>query len=128
MPNTVEYRQALNIIRIESSGHTSIEKWNNSLDQVLKLNAKTGATRVLIDARRQISSPNTLHLFDFAASLPVALRFAVVVSATIKNDLDFVETVGRNRGKSIRLFGDYDQALDWLDRGNQAVTGPTPAD
>ena len=77
-----------------------------------------GPLQVLIDTRRQISSPNTLHLFDFAASLPVALRFAVVVSEALKNDLDFVETVGRNRGKSIRLFADYEQALEWLDPGD----------
>lgn len=114
MPNTVEYLEAQQIIRVDSSGHTSIEEWNNALDRVLKINASTGVAQVLIDTRRQISSPNTLHLFDFAVGLPVALRFALIVSEKTKTDLDFMETVGSNRGKSIRLFRDYQQALDWL--------------
>ena len=118
MPNTVEYREDQKIIRVDSFGHTSIEDWNNSLDSVLKINRQTGVTRILVDTRRQKSSPNTSHLFDFAANLPIALRFAVVVSDSTRTGLDSVETAGRNRGKSIRLFNDDEKAMDWLDPGD----------
>lgn len=114
MPQTVEQQQETGIIRIVSSGHTSIEEWKNSLDRVLKINAQTEITGVLIDACLQQSSPNTLQLFDFAASLPAALRFAIVVGEPTKKDLGFLETVGVNRGKSIRIFADYNSALQWL--------------
>jgi len=114
MPQTVEQLEGTEIIRVVSSGHTSIEEWNNSLDRVMKINAQTGITGVLIDTGLQASSPNTLHLFDFAAGLPAGLKFAIVVGAATRNDFDFLATVGVNRGKSIHIFEDYTSALEWL--------------
>ena len=114
MPETVEYLHKLGIIKVESYGDNAVEVWYGSLDQISSLSRDTGATRVLVDARRLEKTPNTLDLFNFAANLPFTLRFAVVISDSKRESLEFMETVGRNRGKSIRIFQSYEQAIAWL--------------
>ena len=114
MAETVEYLDKLGIIKVDSRGETSLADWEKSLEQVSRLNQETSANRVLLDARKMQRKPNTLEWFNFAANLPFALRFAVVVSESGRQDLEFVETVGKNRGKTVQLFHRYEQAIAWL--------------
>ena len=114
MPDTVEYLEKLGIIRIDSHGASRIDEWKRSCEEALRIHLETGAAQVLFDVRRLRVTPNTLDLFNFAADLPDAIRFAIVVSNGNREDLGFVETVGSNRGKSVRVFQSYEQAIAWL--------------
>ena len=114
MPDTVEYLEKIGIIRIDSHGQSRIGEWIRSRDEAMRIHRDTGAGLVLFDVRRLQATPNTLELFDFAADLPVAIKFAIVVSDRNRDDLGFVETVGSNRGKSVRVFQSYEQAVAWL--------------
>jgi len=42
------------------------------------------------------------------------MKFAVAVSAEVKEDLRFLETVTRNRGMQVQMFDSTDAALKWL--------------
>jgi hypothetical protein len=39
---------------------------------------------------------------------------AAIVFRELNKDFQFLETVCRNRGWNIRIFDDYDVAIDWL--------------
>lgn len=114
MPDTVEYLEKIGIIRIDSHGDSRIDEWKRSREAVMRIHRDTGAGLVLLDVRRLQATPNTLELFDFAADLPLELKFAIVVSDRHRDDFGFVETVGRNRGKPVRVFQSYEQAVAWL--------------
>lgn len=114
MPHTVEYLEKIGIIRIESDSESGIDEWKRSREKVMRIHRETAAALVLFDVRHLRVTPNTLDLFNFAAELPLAIRFAIVVSNSNRDDLGFVETVGRNRGKSVRAFQGYEQAIAWL--------------
>ncbi len=114
MPETVEFIKDKNYILVRSFGDTGIEDWKRSMKQVRKIFARTGARSVLVDVREQTTTPDTFDIFEFGENLPGDLKFAIVSSETTRRDQDFLETVGRNRAKPIRLFGDYEEATNWL--------------
>ena len=114
MPDTVEYLEKIGIIRIDSCGESRIDEWHRSCEEVMRIHRDTGARLVLFDVRRLRVMPNTLELFDFAADLPLELKFAIVVSDRHRDNLGFVETVDRNRGKPVRVFQSYELAVAWL--------------
>jgi len=117
MPEIVKYLEDLGMIRVDSFGETSIDDWNNSMKQVLRINKDTGCSLVLVDARKQNVSPDTMDLYDFGSELPRAFKFAVVISDKTIDDHFFLETVGKNRGKPIQLFRNIEEAVSWL-KGN----------
>ncbi|MDJ0832556.1 MAG: hypothetical protein QNJ69_03475 [Gammaproteobacteria bacterium] len=114
MPETVEYLQDSAIILVVSSGQTSIDDWRSSLSQVIRIHHETGAKSVLVDVRKQQTTPGTTDIFQFGKDLPADIRFAVVTSEVTKSDQSFLETVAKNRAKLIQMFNSYDEAVDWL--------------
>ncbi len=114
MPETVEYVEEENYILVRSFGETCIEDWKGSLEKIRELHSATGNKRVLIDVREQTTAPDTLDIFEFGEGLPMGIRFAIVAAEITKPEQYFLETVGQNRAKSIRLFDNYEEAIEWF--------------
>ena len=114
MPETVTYLDNIDVIKVESSGETTINDWENSMAQVTKIREETKCSQVLVDARQQNKSPDTMELYEFGSSLPSEYQFAVIISDNTLNDHYFLESVARNRGKTVQLFKTFKEALGWL--------------
>lgn len=114
MPELVKHEQADGFISVNSSGETNIWNWKSFLKQVLEINKRTNCKSVLVDVREEVSTPGTIEIFEFGASLPNGIRFAFITPEITPNDHIFLETVGLNRGKSIKLFNNYDEGINWL--------------
>ena len=117
MPEKVTIREDLQIIHVDSYDDVSLEDLKGSLQTVLTLSQARGITRVLVDATRESSLPDTLPMFEFGSDLARivgGLKFAVVRPPALKEDLNFLESVTRNRGAMVRIFSTEAEALGWL--------------
>jgi hypothetical protein len=117
MPDEVKVREDLGITWVESSGPVSMEDLLGSLAQVVKIHRERGIARALVNAAGETSLPGTTQLHEFGSELARqarSIRFAIVVSRVVKEDLVFAETVMQNRGVVIRVFDSVQPALDWL--------------
>ncbi len=87
------------------------------LDDLVRMLASTGATKVLVDARQQAAPLEMMEAYEIGHGLtqkPLrAITFAVVIPVPL-TEYHFLETVAVNRGVNIRYFDDYDRALAWL--------------
>ena len=117
MPEKVTVSEDLEIIRIESWGDITAVDLKGSLEAVIKIRQERGLTKVLVDATGDTSLPSTLPVFEFGAELAGGvrgMRFAIVANAKVREDLDFMETVVRNRGGQMKMFESTQDALAWL--------------
>ncbi len=114
MPESVEHLQEEGFIRVNSYGEVNILGWKDSLEQVIEISKNTACKRVLIDIRELVLKLRTMDIFNFGVELPIGIRFAVITPASVSYDCRFLETVGKNRGKSIKSFNSYDGGVSWL--------------
>lgn len=117
MPEDVSILEDLGIIQVDSYGEVTEGDLLTSLEDILAIHKQRGFSRVLVDASRETSLPNSLPLHQFGSALSedaTVIKFAVVFSEVVREDLRFLETVMQNRGMQVRLFNSRDEALAWL--------------
>lgn len=117
MPEEVSILEDLGIIQVDSFGVVTEGDLLASMEEVLAIHKQRGLSRVFVDASHETSLPNTFPLHKFADVLSknaTALRFAVLVSDAVREDLRFLETSTRNRGMQVRMFDSRDEAIAWL--------------
>jgi hypothetical protein len=117
MPEEVSILADLGIIQIDSYGEVSEADMLATMEEILQIQKERGLTRVFVDASRETSLPRTLPLHQFGSALSsdaMMLKFAVLVSDKVREDLHFLETVTRNRGMEVKMFDSREEALAWL--------------
>lgn len=114
MPETVTFDRADGFIRLDSFDTTDIATMKNSVEKAAAIAAEEGIYDVLVDASKLNSMPGILQIYKFAAELPLKLRFAILFSRTIAEQIQFFENVARNRSRRVRGFCEYDAAVSWL--------------
>jgi hypothetical protein len=114
MSEEVIYDPNSMLIRIKVRGHDPIDDWIASRDRCVELYKEHGATMLLVDVREQESAPRVLDVFDFGEDWPQQIRLAILIGENTPEDVQFLETVAANRGKSIRMFYDEEDGLNWL--------------
>ncbi len=114
MPETVEFLKEEGMIKVESFGKVNIQDWNASLEKVNEIGERENCRIVLVDVSKQESRPDTLEVFQFGEEMTRDFRFAVVTSTGVSEEHKFLETVAVNRGKYVRLFDEYEKAINWL--------------
>ena len=97
-----------------------LEKMVPALAQSLN---ETGYKKLLLDFRKSKIAMSTMmiyktpkKLFDTFQTFGIDIRFvkrALVVASGI-NDFQFLENVSENQGQYVKIFEDYDEAIDWL--------------
>lgn len=117
MPEEVNLDKSLNVIRIRSWGDVTIDDWNRSRSEVIRVNRESGVNRLLVDVTAQTSAPTTLDIFDFGSEWPADIRAAIVIGEATREDQEFLENVAMNRARAMRTFEDLDEALEWLENG-----------
>lgn len=114
MPETVHLDQDLGVIRVRSWGDVTIDDWNHSKSEVVRLHTTAGVDRLLVDVTEQTSAPSTLDIFDFGSDWPPSISVAIVTGDATRDDQEFLENVAMNRSRTMRTFADVEQAMAWL--------------
>ena len=116
MPDRIRLNQELDIIELQSFGDTTGVEIANSIQQILEIRQASGVNRLLVDTTQLESMPSTIDLLEIFSAYPRDLKTALLVDkfqATV-DDVEFVETVGVNRGKNMQMHYDREKALRWL--------------
>lgn len=114
MAAEVSYDATNHMIRVRVQGEETIEDWEASKAQIIKLNSERGCSNVLVDAREQQAAPGMLELFEFATHWPPTIRVAKLVGPKTRAAQGFVETVAVNRGIPMKDFTNERDAMAWL--------------
>ena len=117
MPEEVSILEDLEIIRVDSYGQVTEGDLLASMEEILAIQKERGLSRVFIDASRETALPSTHPLHQFGSVLSqsaTTLKFAVLISDQVREDLQLLETVTQNRGMQVRMFDSSVEALAWL--------------
>ena len=128
MPEEVHYLPEKGMIKVRSYGEISMDDWQGSLRRVIEISDRESVDLVLVDTREQKATPGSQDIYDFSVSLPKHLKFAVILPDAFQcSDLDEIENTFKvleaqvsvskicdNKGKQVRLFNNYDKAVNWL--------------
>jgi hypothetical protein len=119
MPWTIGVPNGKDLVEIRVWQDVTVEDMRESLSQIDALSEEHATGKVLIDARELKAMPRTMSLFDFGRQLAETpfsrpMRFALVPSSSVREDVAFLETVSRNRGVEARAFPSREAALEWL--------------
>lgn len=114
MPEEVSYESDTGLIRVRVWGDDPIEDWVQSREKVLKTYETRGAFMVIADVREQTTAPSIMDIIEFGENWPAEIRLAILMSEKTRDDVTVLETVGQHQAKSMRVFFDEDEAIQWL--------------
>jgi hypothetical protein len=100
-------------------GDPVFDETTKSLAAVVGAAAEIGSKKIVIDARLSDLANYYGFVVRHAELLPLmgfdgSFRSAIVGLPEQVYVMDFIVTVGRNRGWNVRRFFDLDEALEWL--------------
>ncbi len=110
----------------EVSGTFEIKQAKQFTRKVLDILYESDLPKVFIDARQLKGDISTMQRFEYGAFLSSAIReifasgekiqprLAIVADISILDRQRFVEIVARNRGTSIKVTDNIDEAYEWL--------------
>ncbi len=117
---TVEmaYSADYEILLVTVAGKYSISKDTEVAETVISELLEKKCTKCIVDYRNADFSAETLPTIersDFykTQNIPKSITLAAVFKEQ-SNDARFLETVLRNRGWAIRIFTDFDKAMEWI--------------
>ena len=116
MPDEVRFNQELNLIEVKSFGVVTKNDILDSIEKIQQIQEDTGVNKLLVDTTAQETLPNPIEIFEIFSTYPREIRTALLVqrTQTTARDVEFVETVAQNRGKTVKLHDNLEQALEWL--------------
>jgi hypothetical protein len=100
-------------------GAPLFEETTKSLTAVIAAALEIGSKKIVIDARLSDLANYYAFVVRHAELIPQfgfdsSFRAAIVGLQEQVYVMDFIVTVGRNRGWNVRRFFDIDEALEWL--------------
>jgi hypothetical protein len=100
-------------------GAPLFDETTQSLSAAVAAAAEIGSKKIIIDARLSDLTNYYAFVVRHAELLPLmgfdgSFRSAIVGTPEQVYVMDFIVTVGRNRGWTVRRFFDLDAALEWL--------------
>ncbi len=109
------------LMRLRFSGESSQRENEEARSAAAELSEITGYRRLIVDVTEAGSfmSGSTLDLFKFGTEFakgqfPRKVKIAVVNENGPQPDIDFIVNVAQNRGFTMVLFNDVDEAWRWL--------------
>ena len=112
-------------VLLQLRGMYNLSLLRHAVEEVGKCCRHTGYRRVLADARHHVGGIDVLDLHQIgemiSREIPGGCRVAVVVSEASLGMDRHLETVAVNRGVSLRLFTDCDDASRWLKKPRPAA-------
>ena len=104
------------IIEVVSSGVLTRQDMERAKTIFQEIFSEKGIDRIFIDTTRLESAPSVFDIFEVFATLPIGFKLAILVtpSSPIINDVTFAGTVGSNRGTTVKICLDQNEARQWL--------------
>jgi hypothetical protein len=120
----IETEAKANYMHLHCRGTYSLKAIMELFEKAFDIASREGLKAVLIDGRDVKGVPPTtlerytfgVHVAELQLDKGRCIRLAVVANEPIVDPRRFGETVARNRGATIRVFTDIDEAIAWLDR------------
>ena len=118
MTKEIEYLADEDIILVTTSGIYDLQADVETVKEIKAKFDEYDCSRVLIDHRATQVIMKTMPAYN-RVDLYRRLGFeytqrAALVFKKLQDDILFYETVCRNQGVNLRVFDDYEAALDWL--------------
>ena len=114
MPETLTFDPKTGLMRIRAWGTEEVDDWIASRQEILRLHAEHGASKLFVEATDLEGAPSVLDILDFGDSWPEEIRAAILVSKNTPEDVMFLDSVAVHRHKPMRIFYDEDEAMQWL--------------
>lgn len=117
MPDDIRFLEKDGIVKVVSTGVVAGEEMENTKKRLQRFYDEKAVCRVLVDITGLASVPGLADIFEAMASphlLEWRIAFLTTASIPIKKDVAFAETVGLNRGKTVKVFEDEGAARRWL--------------
>ena len=125
MPERVRANQDSGLIEVESEGVVTKDENAAALADVMALSRATGFFRVLADTRRQTEVPSIFAILRFAESLPRKLVYALIAEGAQPTGeiVDLLRIMTNARGTRLAVFGNREDAVDWLQQTSRPGPG-----
>jgi len=109
-----------NLLKVITTGEDeSLEEVMDYAHTIINEAVKAGIIKVLCDERNLIWKLSTFDTFQLAEDTsmlaPKVAKIAIVCNAKYVEEGRFYETVATNRGLTIRVLSDIDEAERWLE-------------
>jgi hypothetical protein len=121
MSMTVQYNPELNIVESVLADNVTAEDLQTHETQCIALAMENNSTRFLTDATQATLTVSVYELYglpklyeDQDLQRPIFIAVLPPASEVGKGLVDFYETVCLNRGWTVRIFRERQEALDWL--------------
>lgn len=105
-------------VLVRQYGDTDLDEYIESGEKALQVALNNQIMNVLIDVTGITSPASIIDLFTstkhHAEASEIKPKAAIFGRQDQKRELDFIESVGINRGMPIRGFTDRNEALAWL--------------
>jgi hypothetical protein len=119
MEYNVDYDQENDYLIASYEGVLNFETMKEYMREIVKKGQECNCKRLLNDLRKARIGKDTMTIFNTPEAMEkegIDLGWirAVVVDKQHKEDFRFYETVAMNRGHQVRLFTEFDDAINWL--------------
>jgi len=115
METQVTFQRETGYLRVTCCGPFPSTTYREILDSILRQAADSGDTRVLLDGRA-LSAPTQVDRFDVGVAVAELFRGRIKLAVLFPRHLitKLAETVAVNRGASVLVVSDEEDALRWL--------------
>ena len=115
------------LLRIDASGEFLLEDAKHAFLELLGAVVQDKADKVLLDGRNVTGRPGDMERFyygEFVAGETqrilvehkIVPRFAYVLHEPLRDKTRLGETVAVNRGMIVKVFGNPEDAIEWLNK------------
>ena len=120
---TIKTRAHGNMLYVVITGEFKLASAMSDFLEILRAIEKNRSTKVVIDGRQVSGEPMTIERFLYGEFVAEAAKrvgveaapvFAYVLHEPVLDPMRFGETVALNRGMNLKVFDDYDSAVEWL--------------
>ena len=116
----IRYLEDTDIVQLRTSGTYDLEAEVDTLKRMASRLKEHNCNRCLFDHRQTKVIARTLNSYERSALYDALWgdrsTRAAIVFKEINKDFRFLETSIRNRGWNVRIFDDYDAAINWLSK------------
>jgi len=117
----VDYNSELGFIQCTYTGLVTINEFKEATNKVIALSKSYKTNRVLIDDSKLEIAVSTAEIYklplfyeDVNANRRSRMALILPTAPQAREDVQFYETVCRNRGWFIKAFNGRQEAIDWL--------------
>jgi hypothetical protein len=121
MPWSVEYDLEFDFLHCVFSGHLTAQDFKESTTTVMAMSKKHKTGKILMDDSKLEIAVSTAEIYklplfydDVKANRRSKIALILPTAPQAREDVQFYETVCRNRGWFIKAFNGRQEAIDWL--------------